>query len=573
MGTLKLIKFMFKEHKWFPILVICFSTATILSSVGLFGYSSYLIAFCALHPGMAAIMTTVVIIRVFGISRAAIRYVERYSSHDTTFKMIKSIRQWLYKRVIKIRYEEVVTLDKEEVLTHLMDDVESLQDFYLRTFNPFITALAVGLVGVVILSFFSGIIAVIFCLFYCITLVIIPFILWIYGKGLNSERETLSSEIKVKIMDFFQSFVDIITNSARGSRVGDIDELHLKSYGVEYKLALLKTLSAQLNLLVSNFALFFTLLIGAKLVSQGHLNGVLLPMLILIVFSLFEATLPVGELFHKLEIAKHSSENIFKLEELAEVESSVTKKQIKSLETIELESISFNYPKGGLSALEEISLSIKKGERIAIVGHSGSGKSTLIHILLSWFNAKGGIKYNGECVETLSSEGISSRMCLVAQKSYFFHTTVRNNLKMAREEASDEEMVEVLRKVGLERWFSRLANGLDSSVGENAMLLSGGERQRFAIARALLAKKDFLILDEVTAGLDVHMESKIIEMILNEFNETGLIMVTHRLTYMNSYDKIYVMRAGRIIESGTHESLLAQKGEYNTLYQVQTQIV
>jgi len=573
MAVLKLIKFMFKEHKAFPIYVVLISSATILSSVGLFGYSSYLIAFCALHPDISLILTTVVLIRFFGVARAAIRYAERYVSHNVTFKMLKSIRTWVYQRVSKMEYADVIVLDKERVLTHLMDDVESLQDFYLRTFNPFVTSVVVGLLGVVILSFFSGLIAMIFILFYIICIIVIPIMLWAFGRGINQECEACAAQAKIKLLDFFRHYIEIcVNNSSKRSRK-EIEDTQERSYQLEYKLALLKSLSTQLNLLIANMAMLFCIVVGARLVAIGELKGVLLPMLVLMVFSLFEGTLPVGELFHKLEIAGHSSKNITHLEDVSIMEEQREGTLEVKIHKISIENLTYFYPNTEKVAIEDITFSIKKGEKIAIVGHSGSGKSTLAQVLLGWLKGNTPLSFNDVSIEKYSQHCVENAIMLVAQKSYFFHTSIRNNMKIANENATDEEIITAIRDVGLERWYSNLKERLESSVGENAMMLSGGERQRFALARAILSKRDFIILDEMTAGLDVYMESKILDLVFQLFRECGLITITHRLTYMNHYNKIYVMNRGKIVECGTHQELLSKNGEYATLYRLQSQIV
>jgi ABC-type multidrug transport system fused ATPase/permease subunit len=217
---------------------------------------------------------------------------------------------------------------------------------------------------------------------------------------------------------------------------------------------------------------------------------------------------------------------------------------------------------------------LPEGKSIAIVGPSGAGKSTLANLLLRfWDYEVGEITLSGESLKTLDPNEVRKRFALVSQNSYFFNTTVRENLRLARRPASQEEIEAAARAAQVHDFISGLPNGYDTLIGEQGLRLSGGERQRLAIARALVKNAPILIFDEPTANLDPQTEKQVLDTLFATMQNRTSLLITHRLVGLENADEILVMDNGAIVERGTHQRLLRQRGLYRRLWSLQNQVL
>jgi len=236
--------------------------------------------------------------------------------------------------------------------------------------------------------------------------------------------------------------------------------------------------------------------------------------------------------------------------------------------------LSFTYPNQFTPALQHITFNVQQGQSIAIVGPSGAGKSTLASLLLRfWEYENGDITLGADSLKSLNQDEVRARIGLVSQNTYFFNTSVFENLRFARRKVTQEEIESAAKAAQIHDFIMNLPKGYDTMIGEQGLRLSGGERQRLAIARVLIKDAPVLILDEPTANLDALTEKQILAMLFGIMKHKTSLLITHRLIGLENMDEIIVMNHGRIVERGTHTNLLAQLGLYHRLWTYQNRIL
>lgn len=248
-------------------------------------------------------------------------------------------------------------------------------------------------------------------------------------------------------------------------------------------------------------------------------------------------------------------------EQEPEVTFSAAQTAVPEQVALTLEDVTFAYDKQAQNALDGINLSVNAGQRIAILGRTGCGKSTLLQLLTrAWDPQRGHIRFNNTLLTDFSEQALRKTVSVVPQRVHLFSATLRDNLLLAAPEDSDDALRTVLEQVGLQKLLEN--DGLNSWLGEGGRQLSGGELRRLAIARALLHDAPLMLLDEPTEGLDATTESQILDLLANVMTDKTVLMVTHRLRGLASFDQIIVMDNGHIIEQGSHAELLAKQGRY-----------
>ena len=228
------------------------------------------------------------------------------------------------------------------------------------------------------------------------------------------------------------------------------------------------------------------------------------------------------------------------------------------------------YPSTSKNVINDLDLTIKPGETVAIVGMSGSGKSTLINLLLRFYDVnRGELKVNGTNIKDYSLEYLRSKIAVVFQESYLFYGTVAENLRIVKPDATDEEIVAAAKQANAHEFIKELPQGYDTLVGERGATLSGGQRQRLSIARAILKNSPILVLDEATSSVDAASEKIIQETMENLTHKHTTIIIAHRLSTIQNVNRILVFDKGRLVQSGTHSELEKQPGIYQKLIKAQ----
>lgn len=324
------------------------------------------------------------------------------------------------------------------------------------------------------------------------------------------------------------------------------------------------------NYLLSMIGFGGSLVIGAMLVRAGEIDFSTLAALIQFQINVSEAFLSIGKCISTMQISLASAGRIFELLDWEEENQSVNTCKMQNTEkVIQLRNITFSY-NGKDKVLDDISVSIKKGDVVAFVGPSGGGKSTILKLLLGFYTPCGGtVEICGRNISEYSYGELRGNIAYVPQESYLFTDTIRENIRYARADASDQDIIAAAKAANVHDFIETLPNGYDTLIEEGGMNLAGGQRQRIAISRAFLKNSDIVLLDEATSALDSENEFKIQEALETLMKDRTVIIVAHRLSTIKKAEKIFVVSDGKVKEGGNHDELMRKKGLYYSLVQNQ----
>ncbi|TCD47642.1 thiol reductant ABC exporter subunit CydC [Chlorobium sp. N1] len=537
------------------------------SGIGLLMTAAYLIAKAALEPPLAALQVGIVGVRFFGLARGVVRYLERLASHDTTFRILTSLRVWFYDALEPLAPARLMQFRSADLLQRSVDDIQSLENLYTRVLAPPLTALFTALLLWLLLGSFSVEAALVLLAFHILAGIGIPLLSVRLGRGTESGIIRQRTRERLQAVDFIEGIAELQMYGELERHLREMRQAERKKLSLERRSALVDGMHETLVGLTMNAAVLAVLWSVMPLARAGAESGILLSVATLAVMASFEPFTMLPASLRHLEADVHAGERIFEiLDAEPEVRDPDAPAAVPDRLPITAEKLSFTYPGSTRPALDALSFSIPQGSKVAVVGPSGSGKSTLTSLLVRFWNpTEGTLALGGNPIEAYSQEELRRHVALIPQRTYVFSETIRQNLLLARPGASEDELVSALRAAGLGHFRARL----DEFAGQHGMQLSGGERQRLAIARAILQDAPVVVLDEATASLDRPTEREVLRRVEEAFEGRTLITITHRLQEMERFERILVLKNGRLAESGTHSALMKENGVYCAMWNLQ----
>ncbi|MFE9862857.1 thiol reductant ABC exporter subunit CydD [Streptomyces sp. NPDC005506] len=544
-------------------LALVLSSLALGSTVGLMAVSGWLISRASEQPPVLYLMVAVTATRAFGLGRAVFRYAERLVSHDAVLKMLAELRVAVYRGLERITPAGLGRTRRGDLLSRLVADVDALQDYWLRWLLPAWTAVVVGAAAAGFTGWLLPQAGVVLAFGLLLAGVGVPLVSGACARHAERQLAPARADLATRITDLLGGTAELTVAGALPARKESTREADTILTRIASRAATATALGGGLSALICGLTVVAAALVAVPAVHDGRLAGVQLAVVVLTPLAAFEAVTGLPLAVQYRQRVKRSAERVYEvLDAPVPVHEPPTPAEAPATPfPLEVRGLAARYSGASRDALDSVDLTLTAGRRIAVVGTSGSGKTTLAQVLLRFLDARAGTyRIGGVDASALDGDSVRRFVGLCAQDAHVFDSSIRENLRLARTVATDDELRAALARARLLDWAEALPDGLDTLVGEHGARLSGGQRQRLALARALLADFPVLVLDEPAEHLDLATADALTADLLVATRGRTTVLITHRLAGLEAVDEVLVMDAGRIVQRGPYAALAAADG-------------
>lgn len=516
-------------------------------------------------------LTSILVLLAFGLVYALSHYLIFLASNTLAVNVMHDIRRDIFRKMVDMPLFYYKKNKTGEILSRILNDIGVIEIFFMNIAVE-LFAQPLTLVSVVVFMFIIN--AKISIFFFAIA----PVLAVVLGS-LGAVVQKMSLGVQKNISDITSNIQEAVygmeiikgygVEETIKNKFAAANDSHLQATRKEMKVRFLGTPSAEF---LGVAGVLIILILGAVSVQKGVASAQEIVNFIFLAFILAQPLSRSTDIFMILRKLKPAADRVFEVIDSKEREHTLLPSIGEIEGNIEFRKLTFQY-EDERTALSGISLKIKKGETVAIVGHSGAGKSTLISLIpVFYMPTKGEILIDDKNTILYNPLSLRKQISLVTQENILFSGSIQENIRLSRPEASEKEVREAARVANAETFISKLPEGYETVLGERGVRLSGGEKQRIALARAILRKPKILIMDEATSSLDAESEQLIQKAMKKILGQQTTIIVSHKLSTIMNADRIVVMENGKIVEIGTHQELLDERGIYQKLFQIQVDV-
>lgn len=564
---------LFKPYRSWMALSVALSLASVLANVGLMAVSGWFVTAMALAGASGAAInyfTPAGIIRAFAIVRTGGRYGERVVSHDATLRLTTALRVWLYDKLEPLAPAVLQNYRSGDLYARLKSDIDRLELFFLRLLAPAAVAAIASVVVVTVMGLYHPAAAIALALILAVAGIVLPFYAVRAGARPSDRITATGSRLNVELVDTFEGLAELQIYGRGPHQEKRIIDLSESLIGDEMRLARLSALPQAGIGLAAGLAVWCVLLLVIPSMHAGDIAPAELTALALLALASFEAIVPLPLAVQSLSGTMSSARRIFEIADMSPaVRDPDQPEQLPPESDLAFHDVSFTYPDATRPALQNLDLALVPGRRVAIVGPSGSGKSSIVNLALRfWEPSSGALTLGGTPTARLRADDVRARIATVLQHAHIFTTTIAENLRVARPDASAADLENVCRIAQLHDFIAAQPKGYDTFVGAHGLELSGGQARRLAVARMLLKDAPVIILDEPTEGLDSANEQALLTAVLDARAHCAVLLISHRPAGLERMDEILIMEHGRVAERGTHSDLLAHSPRYRAIFDV-----
>jgi thiol reductant ABC exporter CydC subunit len=525
---------------------------TVAFGVGLMATAGYLISRAAERPAILSLMVTIVVVRVFGVGRPVIRYLERLSSHDLALRALGGVRTRFYERIEPLAPAQLESYRNGDLLSRMVADVDAQQNLYLRGLGPPVVALFAGALSVGVTAAFLPAAALVLAVGLLTGALAVPALSGFLGARAARRQAGARGELSAELVELIRGAPEVVAFGAESAGLARVRTADSSLVKLAHRDALATGIADGLGLVVTGVTVAGVLATAVSATGQGQLDRVLIAMLALLALASFEAVTPLAAAARDLSATLAAGRRILELTDrpAAVRDPPAPAPAPRWPFAVALENVRARYPDQTRPALEGASIRLEPGERVALLGASGVGKTTIANLLLRFLDPdEGRVTLAGRDLRDYRQADVRHAISVAGQDSHLFTASIRDNVRLARPDASDLEIAQALRRARIWDWVDQLPDGLDTVVGEEGRELSGGQRQRIVLARTLLADAPVLVLDEPTAHLDPATATALIDDVFETAGERTVLLITHRGEGLDLVDRIVTLGAQAI---GSH---------------------
>ena len=517
---------------------------------------------------MDSVKSISLMLLIFYLSSLVLNLLQRFIMADVTQKISKSFREEIAKKINRLPFSYFDNTTFGDILSRVTNDVDTISQSLNQSVGALLTSIVMLIGTVVMMIYNSGILTITTILSSLVGFVFITIIMKKSQKYFKEQQQNLG-DINGQIEEVYTGHNVIKAYNAGARAVDEFEQTNTKLYTSAWKSQFLSGLMMPIMQFAGNFSYVMVCIVGGALAINGKISfGVIVAFMIYV--RLFTNPLSdIAQSFNTLQRAAAAGERVFEFLNEDELEEEhVTEKLEKAKGEVEFKNVRFGYDPEKI-IIKDFSVKVNPGEKIAIVGPTGAGKTTIVNLLMRFYEINDGqILVDGIDTKNLSRENLRDQFCMVLQDSWVFEASVRENITFGEKDITDEELIDMCKRVNLDHFIRTLPNGYDTILSDKQSL-SQGQLQLLTIARAMVSHAPMLILDEATSSVDTRTEI-IVQDAMDELakGRTSFV-IAHRLSTIKNADLILVMKDGDIVEKGKHDELLARDGFYAQLYNAQ----